>query len=62
MYNIARKNTLGIHLRRMQKEFKKHYSFFPQTWLYPQDAHEINDFYQRKLKKRQEQLSNGVMS
>ena len=41
MYNIARKNTLGMHLKRFQKEFPEHYSFFPHTWLYPSDLHEI---------------------
>jgi tubulin polyglutamylase TTLL6/13 len=42
MYNIARKNTLGIHLRKFRKEFgKKLYDFFPETWLYPQDAAEL---------------------
>lgn len=49
MYNIARKNTLGIHLRRFQKEFPKAYSFFPMTWLYPSDFCEINEFYNKKL-------------
>lgn len=53
MYNIARKNTLSIHLRRFAKEFPKHYNYFPVTWLYPSDFHEINEFYNKKLKKRQ---------
>jgi hypothetical protein len=38
MYLIARKNTLGMHLR---KEFPQEYNFFPHTWLYPSDLHEI---------------------
>lgn len=41
MYNIARKNTLGTHLRKFQKKFPDHYNFFPQTWLYPSDFHEL---------------------
>jgi hypothetical protein len=55
MYNISRKNTLGIHLRRFQKEFPKKgdYDFFPQTWLYPTDFYDINEYYQNKLKKLQ---------
>ena len=62
MYNIARKNTLQIHLRRMSKEFKKNYNFFPQTWLYPCDSHEIYEYYQRKLQKRREQLADGKIT
>lgn len=41
MYNIARKNTLGIHLARLKKEFRQEYNFYPHTWLYPSDFHEI---------------------
>ena len=29
MYNICRKSTLGMHLKRFQKEFPEHYGFFP---------------------------------
>lgn len=54
MYNIARKNTLGMHLGRFKKEFPKHYNFFPHTWLYPSDAHALDEYNQKKLKKRQE--------
>lgn len=51
MYNIARKNTLGIHLRRFKKEFprKGDYDFFPATWLYPTDFYDINEYYQQKV-------------
>ena len=59
MYNIARKNTLGIHLKRFQKEFPKHYGFFPLTWLYPSDFHEINEFYNKKVQKRQQDIKDG---
>jgi tubulin polyglutamylase TTLL6/13 len=45
MYNISRKNTLGIHLKRFQKEFPDQYDFFPMTWLYPSDFYEINEYY-----------------
>lgn len=53
MYNISRKNTLGIHLKRFRKEFPKRgdYDFFPITWLYPTDFFDINEYYQNKLKK-----------
>lgn len=52
MYNIARKNTLGIHLKRFLKEFPKEYNFFPNTWLYPSDFFEINEYYNGKVAKR----------
>lgn len=52
MYNISRKNTLGIHLKRFQKEFPKEYNFFPRTWLYPTDFYEINEYYNTKINKR----------
>jgi tubulin polyglutamylase TTLL6/13 len=50
MYNIARKNTLGIHLARFRKEFSKDYNFYPHTWLYPSDFHEIQEYNTRKYK------------
>lgn len=53
MYNIARKNTLGIHLKRFKKEFPNHYNFFPLTWLYPSDFYEINEYYNYKITKSQ---------
>lgn len=57
MYNIARKNTLGMHLRKFRKEFQASYNFFPHTWLYPSDLHEIIEYNQRKYKKRNEEIS-----
>lgn len=44
MYNLARKNTLSINLRRFQKQFKEDYKFFPHTWLYPSDFHKIQTY------------------
>lgn len=52
MYNIARKNTLGIHLKKFKKEFAQHYAFFPHTWIYPSEFHEMQEYNTRKLKKR----------
>ena len=57
MYNIARKNTLGIHLRKFRKEFGSHYSFFPHTWLYPADLHELQEYDMRKKKKRADEVA-----
>lgn len=61
MYNISRKNTLGIHLRRFQKEFprKGDFDFFPVTWLYPTDFYDINEYYQQKLAKVQAKPKPG---
>ena len=56
MYNIARKNTLSIHLKRFLKEFPDHYGFFPKTWLYPQDLHEISEYNSKRQLKRKKQL------
>jgi len=62
MYNLARKNTLGTHLRRFRKEFKDLYTFFPHTWLYPSDFHEIQEYNTRKYKKRNEDIAANVMT
>jgi tubulin polyglutamylase TTLL6/13 len=39
--NIARKNTLAINLNKFSKAFPDEYNFFPKTWLYPSEFHEI---------------------
>jgi tubulin polyglutamylase TTLL6/13 len=59
MYNISRKNTLGIHLKRFLKEFPKEYNFFPNTWLYPSDFFEINEYYNSKVNKRKQKIKDG---
>jgi hypothetical protein len=62
MYNIARKNTLGMHLKKFRKEFGSQYSFFPQTWIYPSDFHELQEYNSKKLKKRADEIAQGVMT
>ncbi len=62
MYNISRKNTLGIHLKRFLKEFPKEYNFFPNTWLYPTDFYEINEYYNLKAAKRKLKLKDGELT
>jgi tubulin polyglutamylase TTLL6/13 len=62
MQNIARKNTLGINLKRFQKAFPDEYNFFPPTWLYPSDFHEIQSYCAKKNMKRQEIISSGFMT
>jgi len=51
MYNIARKNTLGIHLKRFLKEYPKAYNFFPPTWLYPSDFGDLTEYVAKKNEK-----------
>lgn len=62
MYLIARKNTLGMHLRKLRKEFPAEYNFFPHTWLYPSDLHEIQEYNNRKYKQRNEEIQCGLMT
>ena len=62
MYNIARKNTLSIHLKRFQKEFPHEYNFFPRTWLYPSENGDIQEYYLDKLAKRKLLIEEGKMT
>ena len=62
MYNICRKSTLGMHLKRFQKEFPEHFSFFPPTWNYPADFHEIQEYCKKKYDKRRIAVEHGLMS
>lgn len=43
-----------MHLRKFQKHFKNEYNFFPHTWLYPFDFHQIQEYYKKKQDKRAE--------
>ena len=62
MYNIARKNTLGMHLKRLQKDFPKEYDFFPPTWIYPADFNEMQLYNEKKFKKRAQDIENGLIT
>ena len=62
MYNICRKSTLGMHLKRFQKEFPEHYDFFPQTWMYPAEFHDILEYHKKKTEKRKEKVEEGKMT
>lgn len=59
MYNIARKNTLGIHLKRFKKEFPDDYNFFPHTWIWPSDMYEILEYNTKKQNQRKEAIEMG---
>jgi tubulin polyglutamylase TTLL6/13 len=39
---LARKNNLASNLMRMSHVHKEDYSYFPKTWLLPQDAENLN--------------------
>lgn len=39
---LARKNNLASNLMRMSCVHKEDYSYFPKTWLLPQDAENLN--------------------
>ena len=62
MYNICRKSTLGIHLNRFKKEFPDHFTYFPQTWVYPAEFHDIQEYTKRKFEKRREKIEDGLMT
>ena len=62
MYNICRKSTLGIHLNRFKREFPDHFNFFPQTWMYPAEFHDICEYQKRKQQKRNQKIEDGAMT
>ena len=62
MYNICRKSTLGMHLNRFKKEHPDHFNFFPLTWVYPAEFHDIQEYTKKKQEKRKEQVECGQMT
>ena len=44
MPNIARKGRMGQNLNKMLRAFPKDYSYYPRTWILPQ---ELSDFRQQ---------------
>lgn len=62
MYHICRKSTLSLHLKRFQKEFPEHFGFFPQTWMYPAEFYDIQEYGMKKTKKRQQLIEDGKMT
>jgi len=51
-----------MHLKRFQKEYPDYYDFFPQTWMYPADLHEILEYSKKKTDKRKELIDDGRMT
>ena len=62
MYNICRKSTLAMHLKRFQKEFPEHFNFFPMTWMYPADFCDIQEYSRIKANKRKDKIEDGKMT
>lgn len=50
-----------MHLKRFQKEFPEHYDFFPQTWIYPAEFHDIQEYTKKKMEKRKEKIEDGLL-
>ena len=46
IYNLARKNCLGRHLKKMKSLLPKDYNFFPKTYMLPL---EYKDFREDSL-------------
>jgi len=51
-----------MHLKRFQKEFPDHFEFFPMTWMYPAEFHDIQEYSKKKNEKRQEKIEDGRIS
>lgn len=47
MHAIARKNHLGINLKRMSKLFPEEYNFFPKTWLLPSEYPDFKEQFKK---------------
>jgi tubulin polyglutamylase TTLL6/13 len=44
MYLIARKTFLGRNLKKLFKIFPEEYSFFPKTWIIPNEFNELKNY------------------
>ena len=52
MENIARKTRLAHNLERMKKHFRRHYSFFPTTYILPRDLSLFKKLFQSGKSKQ----------
>lgn len=52
MSEIARKDTLGRNLNRMQKLFPEEFGYFPKTYLLPSDYGELRATFQQQKKSK----------
>lgn len=51
MYVLARKNNLAKNLAVMRKNFSHEFSFYPKTWILPQDAKDFKGQFNAKKAK-----------
>ena len=45
---ISLKNNLAKYLKLMQKEYPQDFNFFPKTWIFPYESHELMSYVQAK--------------
>jgi len=45
---VVSKKILGSLLNKMQKFFPAHYQFYPRSWSYPEEYHELDKFIKQK--------------
>lgn len=41
---ISLKNNLAKYLKLMQKEYPQDFNFFPKTWIFPYESHELMNY------------------
>lgn len=46
MYLISRKNYLAYNLGKLRKLFSEDYSFFPKTWMFPNESCDLKNYMQ----------------
>ena len=52
IYNLARKNLLGMNLMLMRELFPKEYDFFPETWIIPLQFSQFRIYYESTLENK----------
>jgi len=48
MYNLAWKNQLCMNLDKLWKRYPKDYSFYPKTWMVPNEFKELKAFFNKQ--------------
>lgn len=51
MYLISHKNNLAKNIKKISKIFPNDFKFFPKTWLFPTEHHELIEFMSKKKKQ-----------
>ena len=47
MYNLAKKNQLGLNLERMRRKKQKAYNFSPKTFMLPSDYKNLRTYFNK---------------